>query len=77
MVFYSRLVQEEDRQQFLDAVTPENIVRNTENQLIYSVPFRRVFGDGVRNYRIEFVKLDLPDGKTGIVTGFKNVDGEV
>ena len=77
LAFYSKLVLEEDRQRFLAAVTPENIALNTENSLIYSVPFRRVFEDGVRHYRIEFAKLDLPGGKTGIVAGFKNVDEEV
>lgn len=75
--FYSRLVHEEDRQRFLEAVSPENIVKNTEDRLVYSVPFRRVFDDGIRYYRVEFVKLDLPDGKIGIVTGFKNVDEQV
>ncbi|MBR6220667.1 MAG: response regulator [Clostridia bacterium] len=75
--FYSKLVLEEDRQGFLDAVTPENIVRNTENRLIYSVPFRRVFETGTRHYRVEFAKLALPGGRTGIVTGFKDVDEEV
>ena len=75
--FYSKLVLEEDRQAFLEAVTPENIVRNTENRLIYSVPFRRVFETGTRHYRVEFAKLALPGGKTGIVTGFKDVDEEV
>ena len=72
--FYSRLVLEEDRQRFLDAVKPENIAKNTENRLVYSVPFRRVFDDGIRHYRVEFVKLELPGGKTGIVAGFKNVN---
>ena len=75
--FYSNLVLEEDRQQFLAGVAPENIVRNTENKVIYSVPFRRVFDSGIRHYRVEFAKLDLPGGKTGIVTGFKNVSEEV
>ena len=75
--FYSNLVVEEDRQHFLESVTPDNIVRNTENKLIYSVPFRRVFETGIRYYRVEFAKLDLPGGKTGIVTGFKDVDEEV
>ena len=74
--FYSRLVFEEDRQRFLDAVAPESIVRNTKDRLIYSVPFRRVFDNGIRYYRVEFVRFDLPDGKTGIVAGFKNVDEE-
>ena len=75
--FYSKLVVEEDRQRFLDAVTPESIVKNTENKLLYSVPFRRMFEDGVRYYRVEFARLDLSGGETRIVTGFKDVDEEV
>ena len=72
--FYSRLVFEEDQQRFLDSVAPQAILRNTGDRPIYSVPFRRVFEDGVRHYRVEFARIDLPGGKTGIVTGFKNVD---
>ncbi len=75
--FYSNLILEEDRQQFLDAVTPENIIKNTAEKLIYSIPFRRVFEDGIRYYRLEFARLELKNGKTGIVAGFKNVDEEV
>ena len=75
--FYSNLVMEEDRKGFLEAVTPENIIRNTEGRPIYSVPFRRVFDSGIRYYRVEFARLDLASGETGIVTGFKNVDEEV
>ena len=77
LAFYSRLVLEEDRQRFLEELTLENIVRNTENKLIYSVSFRRVFDDGIRYYRLELTKLDLPDGKHCSVGGFKNVDEEV
>ena len=75
--FYSKLVYEADRQRFLDAVAPENIVRNTEDKPLYSVPFRRVFDDGIRHYRVEFAKLDLPGGMKRIVAGFRNVDDEV
>ncbi|MBR6220238.1 MAG: hypothetical protein IKQ80_06735, partial [Clostridia bacterium] len=63
-----------DQQRFLDSVAPQAILRNTGDRPIYSVPFRRVFEDGVRHYRVEFARIDLPGGKTGIVTGFKNVD---
>ena len=76
-VFYSNLVLEEDRQGFLDAVRLENIIRNTESQLIYSVPFRRVFDSGIRYYRVEFARLVLEDDLSGIVLGFKDVDEEV
>jgi PAS domain S-box-containing protein len=72
--FYSQLVLEEDRLRFMEATTPEAIARNTEENLVYAVPFRRIFDDGIRNYKLELVKLDLPGGKTGIVGGFKNVD---
>ena len=75
--FYSELVYEEDRQSFLDAVTAEKIVENTENKLIYSVPFRRVFENNVQHYRLEFAKLDIVEGAIRIVAGFKNVDEEV
>lgn len=76
-VFYSNLVLEEDREQFLEAVSPENIVQNTKDKLIYSVPFRRVFETGTRYYRVEFAKLELEARETNIVVGFKDVDDEV
>lgn len=75
--YYSNLILEEDRQRFLDAVAPEMIVKNTRERLIYSVPFRRVFESGVRYYRLEFARLDLGEGESGIVLGFKDVDDEV
>jgi len=77
LAFYSKLVFEEDRQFFLEATSSENIVRNTESKLIYAVPFRRVFEKDIRHYKVEFTRLNLPGGKTGIVAGFKNVDDEV
>ena len=75
--FYSRLVLEEDRQRFLDAVTPESILKNTENNSVYSVPFRRVFEEGIRHYRVEFARMDLGNGEINVVVGFKDVEGQV
>ena len=75
--FYSRLVLEEDRQHFLDAVTPENIIRNTENRMVYSVLFRRVFEDRIRYYRLEFVRLDLDNREINVVVGFRDVNEEM
>ena len=74
--FYSNLVLEEDRQGFMDAVTPEKIAENTADRPIYSVPFRRVFESGVRYYRLEFARLKLESGETRVVAGFKDVDEE-
>ncbi|MBR2765846.1 MAG: response regulator [Blautia sp.] len=75
--YYSKLVLEEDRQGFLEAVTPENIIQNTENKVMYSVPFRRVFKTGIRYYRLEFARLDQAGSAINIVGGFKDVDEEV
>ena len=75
--FYSNLVLEKDRKAFLEALTPENIEKNTENNMLYSVPFRRVFEEGTRYYKLEFVRLDLGDGEIRIAAGFKDVDAEV
>ena len=75
--FYSNLVLEEDRQQFLDAVSSENILKNTKDKVVYSVPFRRVFETGIRYYRLEFARLVLDNGEINIVAGFKDVDEEV
>ncbi len=77
LFFYSRLILEEDRKLFLDATTPENIAKHTKEKVIYSIPFRRVFETGTRYYRLEFARLSLEDGGTGIVAGFKDVDEEV
>jgi signal transduction histidine kinase/DNA-binding response OmpR family regulator len=75
--FYSNLIIEEDRLDFLDAVKPEKIISGTEDRLVYSVQFRRVFESGIRYYRLEFAKLELEDGETNYVAGFKDVDDEV
>ena len=75
--FYANLIPEEDRARFLEAASPESILRNTENKPIYSIPYRRIFSDGVRHYRLEFARPNLPGKKTMIVAGFKNVDEEV
>jgi PAS domain S-box-containing protein len=77
LVFYSTFVAEGDRRQFLEAVTPGNIIRNTENKMTYSVPFRRVFDNGIRYYRLEFSKLHLDNENINFVVGFKDVDDEV
>jgi len=72
--FYSRLIVKEDRQRFLDAVTPEAIEKNTKDGGFYSVPFHRVFEDGTRRYRMDFTRMDLENGKTDIVAGFRDVN---
>ena len=77
LAFYSRLILKEDREAFLAATTPEAIDRSTREKLLYSVPFRRVFENGIRHYRIEFTRMYLENGEINIVAGFKDVDDAV
>ena len=77
LALYSNLILEKDRAGFLAAVTPENIEKHTKEQLVYSVLFRRVFKEGPRFYRMEFTRMDLKNGETNIVVGFRDVDDEV
>ena len=76
-VYYSKLLPEEDRKSFLESVTPENILKNTENEKTYSVLFRRVFEDGIRYYLAEFSRLNLENGETNIIAGFRDADEEI
>ena len=76
-VNYSSLVLQEDRERFLKEVSPESIIHNTANRMVYSVPFRRVFEDGIRHYLLEFIKLNADDGAASIIAGFKDVEAEV
>ena len=75
--FYARLVVPEDRERFLESVTPEAIDRNAKDGTIYSIPFRRVSENGIRHYRMEFTRMNLENGETNIVAGFRDVDSFV
>ena len=66
-----------DRERLEKELTLENIMANTTSKKIFGVGFKRVVGDKERYYRIEFAQVQLPNGKTGIVAGFKDVDDDV
>ena len=44
----------------------------------YNMNYLRVMPDGTERYfRIEFVRMNMPNGKMGVVCGFKDVDRDV
>lgn len=56
----------------------KNIVEQLNTHPMYNVVYLREMGDGTQHYfRVECVRMDMPDGKIGIVCGFKDVDDEV
>ena len=71
------VIYPDDRERFKKDTALERVIENTDNKLIYSVGFKRVFEDAVRYYCVEFAGIELLGGKTGIVLGFKDVDEEV
>lgn len=75
--YINTTVAEADRERLQEELRLENIVRNTREKGVYAVNFKRTFDEIERYYRIEFVIVEMPNGKTGVVAGFKDVDEEV
>ncbi len=76
--YIDRVVAKQDDERLRHELDLKNIVDHLDNHSMYNVVYLREMGDGVQHYfRVEFVKLHMPDGKMGIVCGFKDVDDEV
>lgn len=75
--YIKNFVAPSDRGRLEKELTLENIIANTSSKKVFGVVFKRVVGDKECYYRIEFTQVQLPNGKTGIVAGFKDVDEDV
>ena len=75
--YINNFVAPSDRERLEKELTLENIMANTTSKKVFGVVFKRVVGDKECYYRIEFAQVQLPNGKTGIVAGFKDVDDDV
>ena len=75
--YINNFVAPSDRERLRKELTLENIIANTTSKKVFGVVFKRVVGDKECYYRIEFAQVQLPNGKTGIVAGFKDVDEDV
>ncbi len=75
--YINNFVAPSDRERLRKELTLENITTNTSSKKVFGVVFKRVVGDMECYYRIEFTQVQLPNGKTGIVAGFKDVDEDV
>ncbi len=70
-------VAPEDRERVREQVCLENIIADTAFKRQYDVSYLRICDDQNRYYRVEFIRIQMPNGKTGIICGFKNVDFDV
>ncbi|MBQ6966554.1 MAG: response regulator [Lachnospiraceae bacterium] len=75
--YRDNVVAPEDRDRFFRETSIESIVKNTAGKTVYSVSYKISMNGYEKFYTMEFGRIELPYGKTGIVVGFKDVDDEV
>ena len=72
------MVAEIDQSRLERELSLEYINKRLIHSPHYNINYLRVMPDGTEKYfRIELARMDMPDGKMGVVCGFKDVDGDV
>ncbi len=71
-------VAECDRGMMRDAMDLKKLAEILRERPQFDVNYLRIMDDGSERYfRIEFAKVAMPGGRTGLVCGFKDVDADV
>ena len=76
--YINTTVAPSDRERLQEELTMDNIVKRLEEKPQFNVNYLRMMDDGSERYfRIEFAKVSMPNGRMGVVCGFKDVDDDV
>ncbi len=75
--YVNTMVAEEDRERMQEQIGLPYILKQFETKDRFSVSFIRALESGPRYYRIDFGRVNMPGGKTGVTMGFIDVDDEV
>ena len=76
--YINTTVAPSDRARLHEELTMRNIVRRLNEKNQFNVNYLRTMDDGSEHYfRIEFARVNMPGGRTGVVCGFKDVDEDV
>ena len=75
--YVATMVAEEDQERMQEEIGLPYILKQFETRSQFSVRFIRALKTGPRYYRIDFGKVHMPGGKTGVMMGFKDVDDDV
>ena len=76
--YIETMVAPEDQSRLKQELELRNLVKQLAERHLYTINYLRRMPDGSERYfRIEFAKLNMPDGHMGIVCGFKDVDKDV
>ena len=68
--YVAMMVAEEDRTRMQREISLPYILEQFETREHFSVSFIRSLESGPRNYRIDFSKVHMPGGRTGVTMGF-------
>ena len=76
--YINSMVTEADRLRLHRQLSLDYIVKRLSAAPHFNLNYLRVMPDGGERYfRIELARMNMPDGKMGVVCGFKDVDKEV
>ena len=75
--YVNTMVAEADRERMQEQMSLPYILKRFETRDRFSVDFIRALDSGPRHYRIDFGKIHMPGGRTGVMMGFKDVDDEI
>ncbi|MBR6029680.1 MAG: response regulator [Clostridia bacterium] len=71
------MVAEEDQERMQEQISLPYMMEQFRERNQFSVTFLRALESGPRYYRIDFGKVNMPGGRTGVTMGFRDVDEEV
>ena len=75
--YIDTMVLPEDREWLRREIALPNIKKELAESKRFAVTYRRILNGETRYYRVEYIRLKLKDGKSGIIYAFKDVDDEV
>ncbi len=75
--YVATMVAPEDQERMQEQIGLPYILKQFETKDRFSVSFIRALESGPRYYRIDFGRVRMPGGRTGVTMGFIDVDEEV
>ncbi len=75
--YVETMVVKEDQERMQEQIGIPYILKQFETKDRFSVNFIRALETGPRHYRIDFGKVHMPGGRTGVTMGFRDVENEV
>ena len=75
--YVATMVAREDQERMQEQAGLPYILEQFKTKDTFSLSFIRAFESGPRYYRIDFGKVNMPGGRTGVTMGFIDVDEEV